>query len=344
MAELRRNPVNGQWVIVHVEDSWGPEQYEREDHAIRFKATCQFCPGKEFLTPPEIEAVRPAGSAANGAGWQVRVVPNKFPALRIEGNIDLRHDGMYTLSNGIGAHEVFIETPAHDRNLTDLSDEEMFHVVDKYQSRLNDLTHDRRFKYVLIFKNYGESAGTTVEHPHSQIIALPMIPQYVAQELEGARAYYERHQRCVCCDMIAQEYRDLERIITENGKFLVFCPFASGYPFECWIIPKDHRCQFAAMNHEEKHALGNILRETLRRIKGCLSDPSYNYYLHVAPVNDKPHESFHWHIEIVPKLMRTVGLERGTGFYTVPTSPDRAARYLREAVVASSGQNASAPR
>ena len=335
MAELRRNPLNGQWVIVHVEDSWGPKKYEREDHAILAKATCQFCPGKEFLTPPEVEALRPSDSAANSPGWQVRVIPNKFPALRIEGNLDLRHDGMYTLSNGIGAHEVFIETPAHERNLADLSDDEMFHVIDKFQSRLNDLTKDRRFKYVLIFKNYGESAGTTVEHPHSQIIALPMVPQYVMQELEGTKAYYDRYQRCVCCDMIAQEYRDNQRIIMDNAKFLAFCPFASGYPFECCIIPREHSCRFAAMNDEEKRALGHILRETMARIKGCLFDPSYNLYIHVAPVNDGPHEHFHWHIEIVPKLMRTVGLERGTGFFTVPTDPDHAARYLREAAVVS---------
>ncbi len=335
MAELRRNPLNGQWVIVHVEDSWGPEKYEREDHTILAKATCQFCPGKELFTPPEIEAVRrsPPGSAANSPGWQVRIIPNKFPALRIEGNLDLRRDGMYTLSNGIGAHEVFIETPAHERNFADLNDEEMFHVIDKYQSRLNDLTRDRRFKYVLIFKNYGESAGTTVEHPHSQIIALPMVPQYVAQELEGTRAYYDRYQRCVCCDMIVQEYHDGARVIADNAQFLAFCPFASGYPFECCIIPREHSCRFDTMNDGEKHALGNILRETMARIKGCLWNPSYNLYIHVAPVNDGPHEHFHWHIEIVPKLMRTVGLERGTGFFSVPTDPDHAARYLREAAV-----------
>ncbi len=342
MAELRRNPLNGQWAIVHVEDSWGPEKYEREDHAIRAKTTCQFCPGKEFYTPPEVEALRLCGSAANSPGWEVRIVSNKFPALRIEGTLDLRHDGMYTLSNGIGAHEVFIETPVHERNLADLDDEEIFYVIDKYQSRLNDLTKDRRFKYILIFKNYGESAGTTVEHPHSQIIALPMIPQYVMQELEAIKAYYDRCQRCVSCDMIAQEYHDGIRIIADNPQFLAFCPFASGYPFECCIIPREHSCRFATMNDGEKRALGNILRTTMIRINRCLADPSYNFYIHVAPVNDSSYEHFHWHIAIIPKLMRTIGLERGTGFFSVPTDPSHAARCLREIKVATASTASSA--
>lgn len=346
MTELRRDPIMGQWVIVHTQDSWGPERYEKELRRRERLATCQFCPGKEFMTPPEIEAIRPAGSPANAPGWRVRVVPNRFPALRIEGNLDELQEGVYTSFNGIGAHEVLIETPLHDKNLAELADEEMANVISKYQSRLVDLRRDKRFKYIVLFRNYGESAGATVGHPHSQIIALPMVPKYVLQELQGAQKYYEENGRCVYCDILAQEYADQERIIAENEHFVVFCPFAPRYPFESWIFPKKHSADFSAIEEKERYDLGRILKDVLFRMKACLNDPSYNYYYHVSPMNSKgeDHEPswchggkldvshcFHWHIEIVPQLTRATGFERGTGFYMVRTDPRLAAGYLRGA-------------
>lgn len=329
MMEWRKDPVIGQWVIVRTTDSWGPDQYEQEDHYLRQAPTCQFCPGKEYFTPPEVDAIRSSGSHPNGKGWSVRVVPNKFPALRIEGNLDERRDGIFSLSNGIGAHEVVIETPEHHTHLADFSETQMIHLIHIYQRRLVDLSRDRRFKYIIIFKNYGESAGTTIEHPHSQIIALPLIPKYVLEKMNGAHQYDTRNNRCVYCDMVEQEFRDQERIVAQNDDFLAFCPFVSRYPFECWIFPKRHCCEFARMDDRERQSLGNILRETLRRVKICLSDPSYNYYVHSSPVNDEIKGSFHWHIEIVPKLTHAGGLEWGAGFHIVPTDPRMAAQYLR---------------
>jgi UDPglucose--hexose-1-phosphate uridylyltransferase len=329
MTELRRDPIIGQWVIVHSSDPWGPERYEKEDHSPRQAATCPFCPGKESMTPPEVSAVRPFGSAANSSGWEVRVVSNKFPALKIEGNIDARQDGIFESSNGIGAHEVLIETPQHVKHLGDFTILEMLKVVDQYQNRLLDLSGDKRFKYITIFKNYGESAGTSVEHPHSQIIALPMIPKHVLQELEGARHYHEAGGRCVYCDMITQEHQDKERVVAENGEFIAFCPFVPRYPFECWILPKRHDSSFAAMNEREELAFARIFKEVLYRIKTCLHDPAFNYYLHISPVNYENQKSFHWHVEIVPQLIKTAGFERGTGFYVVHTSPEKAAEHLR---------------
>ncbi|MBN1870615.1 MAG: galactose-1-phosphate uridylyltransferase [Candidatus Omnitrophica bacterium] len=331
MTELRRDPVIGQWVNVHTDDSFSPQHYEVEDQTPRHKARCQFCPGREHQTPPEVDAVRERNSAPNGPGWTVRVVPNKFPALKIEGGIDSVKQGMFDMSNGIGAHEVLIETPEHGKNLADFTEKETADVIRLYQNRLRDLTNDRRFKYIIIFKNYGESAGTSVEHAHSQIIALPMIPKYVLEKIEGAKAYYEQNKRCVFCDMVAQEHEDKERIFSENEDFVAFCPFVSRYAFEYWIMPKEHDSNFAQINDKKRNALANILRETLSRLKNCLSDPSYNYYLHVAPVNTGGEEGFHWHIEIVPKLTRTSGFELGTGFYVVRTSPEAAAGYLRGA-------------
>jgi len=330
MAELRRDPVVGRWVIVNIEDSQTPESFEKEDHAPHQEATCQFCYGREHQTPPEIEVVRPSHSAPNSAGWTVRVIANKFPALRIEGEIDRRGIGIFDTSNGIGAHEVLIETPIHNKSLSELSNQEMLEVVRKYRSRSLGLAQDKRFRYVLIFKNFGDSAGASIEHHHSQIIALPMVPKYVLEELEGAQYYYGYRGRCIFCDTITQEYKDKERIVTENKDFIVFCPYAPRYAFESWIIPKRHSAHFTDMSDEEQYNLACILKEILSRLKLCLADPSYNFYLHTAPVQYGKQESYHWHIEVIPKLTRVAGFEWGTGFYVVPTAPHMAAKHLRE--------------
>ncbi len=330
MTEFRRDPIVGQWTLVHTSNPLGPKDFQKEERFVRAPDLCQFCPGKERMTPSEVDSVRLNGSLPNAFGWQVRVVPNKFPALKIEGNLDARHSGLLELSNGIGAHEVLIETPDHHKHLADLSVEEVGHVIKKYHSRLVDLAGDKRFKYIIIFKNFGESAGATVEHAHSQIIALPMVPKYVLEELEGAQQYFNECKCCVFCDMIEQEYKDKERIVTENEDFLVFTPFVPRYPFECWIIPKKHTSEFATISESSQHHLAAILKETLLRLKICLSNPSYNYYLHIAPVNYEKQESFHWHIEIVPKLTNVTGFEWGTGFFVVKTPPHVAAKHLRE--------------
>ncbi len=348
MAQFRRDPIIGQWVIVHTDDSWAPKEYKKEEHPFKQEKTCQFCPGREYLTPPEIDSIRASNSYPNSSGWKVRVVSNKFPALKIEGNIDQHRRGIFDFSNGIGAHEVVIETTDHHKNLADFTEEEIFDVIEKYQSRLIDLARDDRFKYIIIFKNYGESAGTTVEHAHSQIIALPLIPKYVLEELKGAKVYFEKNNRCVFCDMVVQEQKDKERIVVENNHFIAFCPFVPRYPFECWILPKKHTSDFALITDEEQFALSGILKEVLLRLKECLSDPSYNFYLHISPVNCQGPEAkellgngdadphwltrFHWHIEIVPKLTQTSGFEWGTGFYVVRTAPHLAAKYLREII------------
>lgn len=332
MAQVRRDPVIGRWVIVEQrEKSLSPADYEKEPHVIKQDAVCQFCAGREAQTPPEVDAIRAGAYAPNASGWQARVVPNKFPALRIEGELDRRGVGLYDMSNGIGAHEVLIETPEHNKNFADYSLEEVINVIKLYQSRSASLARDKRFKYIMIFKNYGQSAGASVEHAHSQIIALPMVPKYVAEELEGAKQYYDFRGRCVFCDMIAQEYQDQRRIITSNDGFVSFCPFVPRFPFESWIFPKDHASDFVTLQETERRELAEILKSVLLRIKVCLSDPSYNFYLHVSPVDYENPQSYHWHIEIVPQLTRVAGFEWGTGFYVVRTAPSVAAEYLRAA-------------
>ncbi len=331
MSELRCDPIVGRWVVVNTDDSMKPGDFEKEDQSLRQAATCQFCSGKERQTPPEVDALRPANSPSNSPGWQVRVVSNKFPALRIEGDLNKRAIGIFDVCNGIGAHEVVIETPDHSKkNLADFSVEDIVNVLKKYQNRVLSLARDKRFKYIMLFKNYGSSAGASVEHAHSQIIALPMVPKYVLEELEGAREYFQLRGRCVFCDIIHQEYEDKKRIIAGNDEFLSFCPFVPRYTFESWIIPKRHNSDFGSLNDGEQHHLAAILKEVLTRIKVCLEDPSYNFYLHITPVNSDYGQSYHWHFEIVPNLTRVAGFEWGTGFHVVRTSPDLAAEYLRK--------------
>jgi len=331
MPELRRDPVVGRWVIIDTDHVKGPSDFPRDDNTPIRQAICPFCPGREHQTPKEVDAVRPATSLADTPGWLVRTVPNKFPVLSSGGVFQKEGIGIYDEMTGIGAHEVLIEGPDHDKGLTELTKEEMQAVISQYQSRFRQLSKDSHFKYVLIFKNFGSSAGATLEHTHSQIIALPMVPKTVLEEIKGAEHYHQYRGRCVFCDMIAQEYQDKERIVVENTSFLAFCPYAPRYAFETWIIPKGHSADFALADETTKAHLAQILQDVLKRVKKALGNPSYNYYLHTAPVAYANGACYHWHIEIIPKLTRSVGFEWGTGLHIVPTFPQEAARYLRDA-------------
>ncbi len=316
-------------MIIDADHQKGPGDFIKEDNAPHAKATCQFCPGKEHFTPPEVDVLRPQGPA-NSSGWLVRTVPNKFPALSGEGEIDKQAWGMFDVMSGGGAHEVVIETPDHDKQLADLSIEEMAFVLGQYVKRSRDLAKDKRHKYVCIFKNFGSSAGATVEHAHSQIIALPMVPKSVLEELRGAQKYFEDNSRCVFCDVIEQEYRDRERIVSENSSFLAFAPYAPRYAFETWIIPKAHSAHFTDAD-SSINDLAVSLSDVLKRMRQVLNNPSYNFYIHTAPIDLASPEHYHWHIEIIPKLTRSIGFEWGTGLHIVPTFPQVAAKHLREA-------------
>ena len=331
MPELRRDPIMGRWVIIDSEHLKGPSDFPKEDNTPTRQAICPFCPGRESQTPAESDAIRPQGAQTNISGWLVRTVPNKFPVLISEGLLQKEGIGIYDQMNGIGAHEVLIENPDHDKILTDLTHDEMRLVISQYQSRFRQLSQDSRFKYVVIFKNFGSSAGATVEHTHSQIIALPMVPKAVLEELRGAEHYHQYRGRCVFCDMIAQEYQDKERIVAENAAFIAFCPFVPRYAFETWIMPKSHSADFALIDETAQGQLAQILQDVLKRMKKVLGNPSYNYYLHMAPIGYANPACYHWHIEIIPKLTRSVGFEWGTGLHIVPTFPQEAARFLREA-------------
>ncbi|MDD5079079.1 MAG: galactose-1-phosphate uridylyltransferase [Candidatus Omnitrophica bacterium] len=334
MSELRRDPIGGRWIIVNNDDPMAPAGYGHQPQERKAKtSSCPFCYGNESQTPPEIVVIRDNNTAANTSGWQARVVANKFPALQIEGDLDRRGLGLYDLSNGVGAHEVIIETPYHHKDLCDLTDAELTNIIHLYCQRSLDLEKDKRFKYILIFKNYGASAGASLEHPHTQVIALPMIPKNVKEELSGAKHYFDYRERCIFCDMIRQELGDKERIVMENRNYVAFCPFVSRFPFETWVMPKRHTSFFCQTPYEEMSELAVILKGVIARVKKVFGNTAYNFMIHTSPINTDGdiNDSYHWHLEFMPKLTRVAGFEWGTGFYIVPTPPEMAAKFLREA-------------
>jgi len=332
MPELRRDPITGEWVIIASERSKRPSDFAghspgREEQDAE---TCPFCPGNENMTPPEIMAFRQPGSQRNGPGWWVRVIPNKYPALGIEGDLNKVGKGMYDWMNGVGAHEVIVETPEHDKQPAFLDTRQIEDVLWAYRARYLDLKKDPRLKYILVFRNYGRVAGASLNHPHSQLVATPMIPGVVGEELEGARRYMEYRDRCVFCDMLRQEAEEKQRLVAENEHFIAFEPYAAKCPFETWLLPKQHAASFAAISAEEQTSFAAILGETLRRLHVCLDDPPYNYNIHTAPCDTDDQDDFHWHLSISPRLTIAAGFEMGTGIYINVTSPEVAAEELRE--------------
>lgn len=328
MSQLRRDPITGRWIIVNYEKVVEPEEFSFEK-VIKGNDVkkCPFCQGNEHLTPPEIVAHRNTGKH-NTPGWTIRVVPNKYPALEARGDLEKRGLGVFDKMNGIGDHEVIIDIPEHMRDVADISDNQAEEIIWSYISRSTDLRKDTRFKYILIFRNYGRSAGASLEHPHSQLIALPIVPKRVNEELKSSLAYYRYKDRCVFCDILNQELSDKERIIEENKFFISFSPFVSRFPYETWIMPKRHESHFAGLQKEEVRPLGTILRNTMKKIKKLLNDPPYNYIIHTSPINGFEKEYYHWHIEIMPKLVTVAGFEWGSGFYVNPVPPEMAAKNL----------------
>ncbi len=328
MPELRKDPVVGRWVIIATDRARRPSDFVAEP--VRPVGTeCVFCEGNEDKTPPELLAGRSPESRPNGPGWSYRVVANKFPALRIEGELEPTGEGLFDRMNGVGAHEVVIETPTHAASLATLPVEAVADVLLAFRERMVDLKKDPRFEYVLVFKNHGEPAGASLEHPHSQLIATPIIPIMVAEEVAGAARYYQLKERCVWCDILRQERRGGRRTIVEAGGFIALAPFAPRFPFETWILPTVHRAAFEESGVDELRNLAELLSGFLRRMNRVLGDPPFNFMLHTAPLRGSELESFHWHLEVIPKLTRVAGFEWGSGFFINPLPPEDAAAALR---------------
>jgi len=330
MAELRKDPVIGRWVIISTERGKRPSDFTVEESVKIESKACPFCEGNEVMTPPEILSYRKDGTGPNSPGWWIRVVPNKFPALRIEGELGKRGKGIYDVMNGVGAHEVIIETPEHIDDVFFLEQKVVEEVIWVYRDRMIDLMKDPRFEYVLIFKNKGRVAGASLDHSHSQVIATPVVPKRVEEEMEGSKKYFDFKGRCVFCDIINQEIESKERLLWEDENFISFCPFASRFPYEMGILPKRHYSDFRKINQTEVRSLAWMFKRCIESLNRILPNVPYNYIIHTSPSEQQDLDYYHWHLEIMPRITRIAGFEWGTGFYINYVPPEEAVKHLKQ--------------
>jgi UDPglucose--hexose-1-phosphate uridylyltransferase len=274
------------------------------------------------MTPPETFSIK------REKKWDVRVIPNKFPFFRIEGEFDRRPEGMYDVMEAIGAHEIVIEAPEHHQRLAFMEPSQIGKILSAYQERLIDLERDRRFEQFLILKNY---PGLFNRHPHSHLIAMPVIPRRIDEEIMGIMDYHQRKERCIFCDILKEEISARTRVILETVHFLIFAPFASRFPFETWIVPKAHGSDFHRLGKEEREDLSVAIQSLFLKFYRLLSDPPYSLTFHTSPVQGRFHRpEYHWHIETRLRVGLREGFEWGTGFFVNPTPPEDAAAFLRE--------------
>ncbi|HEX5607305.1 MAG TPA: DUF4921 family protein, partial [Candidatus Binatia bacterium] len=289
-----------------------------------------FCEGNESMTPPEIYAQREARNDADTPGWRVRTVPNKYPALEDYGRWSEADSSIDGTSPGVGVHEVIIETPRHIVNIGALDENQFVDFLRAYQARLGALRNDRRWRCLLIYKNQGEAAGATLEHVHSQLIALPFVPREVRDELTGVLRHYRSTGACFYCAMSRTESASGNRLVALTERFVALCPFAPRFPYETWILPKHHSATFEGSSDEEILDLARALRNVIIKLNGALGNPAFNYFIHSLPPQESAEHQYHWHIEILPQVAKAAGLEWGSGIHLNSVSPEDAARLLRK--------------
>jgi UDPglucose--hexose-1-phosphate uridylyltransferase len=326
--ELRRDPLSRRWVIMASERAQRPKDYA--PHPLEGPPSFDpFAEGNEDKTPPEVAAYRQPGTLPNQPGWTTRVVPNKYPALQVEGNLHKEGLGIYDRMEGIGAHEIIIETPDCAPSFSHLPPGRIADILWMYRDRLLDLQKDRRIKHATIFKNVGRDAGATLYHTHSQLIATPVVPVVIEQKLKACEEYQQFRGRCLFEDLLRQEEEDGSRIVADGDHFVAFCPYASRFPFETWIVPRVSVSHFESSPRPLLDEMARILKNVLLRLETGLERPAYNFMLFTAPFGLAPTDAFRWHLEIIPRLTNVAGFEWGTGFYINPVPPEEAAPFLR---------------
>lgn len=325
MPEIRIDPVTGRAIIIAAERAKRP----RHD-GTNEESPCPFCAGNEQMTPPEVFAYRDPQSSPDAPGWTVRVVPNKYPALDNEGVGASSRRGVYESTAGLGVHEVIIESPEHVVNVGELSEEQLATVLRVYRERMLALSKDERWRSILVYKNQGAPAGATLEHVHSQLIALPEAPEQLRAEIGGARRYYEANGRCLFCEIARQDAEGGARLVAEHERWVTLCPYAARFPFEIWILPKRHAPYFERSSDQNLAELAHCLRDALARLNRVLDHPPFNYLIHSHPLDGAETRHYHWHIEILPKLVQVAGFEWGSGMFINPAAPEDAARLLRQ--------------
>ena len=330
MSELRQNMATKQWVIIATERARRPEEFidwsqRPVNQALPpYDPDCPFCRGNE--EGPEMETLRlPQGSEQ----WQVRVVKNRFPALSQEGDRLRNFDGVHRSISGVGYHEVVIEAPQHNTTPALINADEMSQVLMAFQMRGVAMSLDDRVEHVIYFKNHGVRAGTSLMHPHSQIIALPVVPYDVRARDEEARRYFDDTGSCVYCAMLEDELRDQRRVIIENEDYVAFLPYAALSPFHVWIVPREHHSSFLMVSPISLHRLAALIGDVLRRMYYGLNDPDYNVVVRTAPVKAWYADYLHWYVSLIPRVSQTAGFELGSGMYINTALPEDSAEFLR---------------
>ncbi len=329
LTELRQDPVTQKWVVIATGRSQRPEdfsQLKREEVQEDPDKKCFFC------YPEETGQKKDTLLYKNNQGeWTLRVFPNKYPAFDRPQNGRIQHqeEGPYFKMDGVGYHEIVV-TRDHKKQLANLEVLEVAEVIDAFQERYINLMNKKSVNYIEIFQNHGKEAGASIAHPHSQIVAIPIISSQVKAELDGAENYYRMNKQCIYCAIMDWEKEKKERIVFENDDFWVFCPYASRVAFETWIMPKKHKPYFERISQAEKLKLAEALKIALKKIYQALGDPAYNFYLHTSPADGQDYPHFHWHLEILPKTATWAGFELSTGIEISTIQPERAAKYLKD--------------
>ncbi|MBE9501328.1 MAG: galactose-1-phosphate uridylyltransferase [Chloroflexi bacterium] len=330
MSEIRQDPTTKEWVIMARERAKRPHDFVRQQAEAEppaFEPSCPFCPGNEAMTPPEILSYRDHETQS----WRVRAFANKFPALAPEGSTMRREEeGFFLGMDGVGVHEVIVETPVHNKPLALMEDSGVADVLFAYQERYNALSRVPFIKLIIIFKNHGPSAGTSLEHPHSQLVATPVVPRHIRMQYEVAIRYYDNTGRCLHSDLVGHELRIGKRVVMETERFVVFHPFASHQPFETWIVPKAHQACFGNASAEDLEDLAHVLRITLLKLYRGLNNPDFNYVIDTAPAGDENKDYYLWHLRIIPRLTEMAGFEIGSGIYINTALPEETAKFVRE--------------
>ena len=328
MPEFRQNKATKEWVIVATERGKRPSDFAKLKGEIKpipaHKDDCPFCRGNEQMTPESILQYPKNGD------WRLRVVANKFAALQPDLATTRTRVGEFLAAKGFGIAEVVIECPEHNKTIATMTLNEVADILRAYRERQTQISQNENINLVTIFRNHGAKAGTSLEHPHSQIIATPIVPPHVRYPMEQAVLHYDKYGSCVYCDIIREELEQKERIIYETDSFATFCPYAARSPFEVRIYPKRHMASFMAITDDEIEEMAWVMRNTLLKIYKCLDNPDYNYVLRSSPIGDENTRHQHWYMVIIPKITTPAGFEIGSGIYINTISPEVSARYLRE--------------
>jgi UDPglucose--hexose-1-phosphate uridylyltransferase len=329
MSELRQNIITREWVIIAKERARRPDELVRPKQQTpplaAFDSHCPFCPGNEGMSADEKYRI------ADREGWKVRVVTNKFPALSQEGDRIRRIDGVFRSMSGVGFHEVVIEHRRHDLSPALYSVGELATVLAAFRQRYIQMRKDPRVEAIIIFKNHGESAGTSLQHPHTQIAATPIVPAQIRHRLDEAIRFFDETGECVFCTTLRRELEDRVRIVASTDSFVAFIPYAALSPFHLWIFPVRHCSSFDGIEDSEITDLAAMLHTVLGKLYHGLNDPDYNFSIRSIPAREGQREYFHWYLTVIPRIARTAGFEIGSGMYINTTLPEESASFLRTA-------------